>query len=258
MNMNRKILLILLLAVLSFTVVCYGNQNDYENKFKAGNSLYEKGDYRGAEKLYEDIIKSGVVNSALYYNAGNASFKAGFIGKAILYYERALRIAPRDGDIKQNLRYIRSVTVDKQADENSGVVSLLFSGLKGILSLNELTITVFILYVILFLGGLIYIFSDRFSLKFSLKLTGIFLFSVFLIFSLFLCIRIYEQDCMRQGIIMVSQEKARSGPGEDYTEVFTIHEGSRVYLRDTIQDWRKVTLPNGYSGWIKNNSVEEI
>mgnify|MGYP002354821448 FL=1 len=257
-SMNRKILFILLLAVLSFTVVCYGNQKDYENKFKEGNGLYEKGDYRGAEKLYDDLIKSGVVNVALYYNAGNASFKTGSTGKAILYYERALRIAPRDEDIKQNLRYIRSVTVDKQTDEKSGIFSLLFSGLKGILSLNELTITVFILYVILFLGGLIYIFSDRFSLKFSLKITGMVIFSIFLVFSLFLCVRIYEQDCMKQGIIMVSQEKARSGPGEDYTEVFTIHEGSRVYLKDGLQDWRKITLPNGYSGWIKNKSVEEI
>ncbi len=256
--MNKKIFFILVMLVLCVPVVCYGNHQDYESKFKEGNRLYEKGDYRGAEKLYEDLIKSGVVNSALYYNAGNASFKAGSTGKAILYYEKALRIAPRDEDIKQNLRYIRSVTVDKQTDENSGIVYLLFSGLNGILSLNELTITVFILYVILFLGGLIYIFSDRLSLKFYLKITGIVLFSIFFISTLFLCVRIYEQDCMKKGIIMVSLEKARSGPGEDYTEVFTIHEGSRVYLKDVLQDWRKITLPNGYSGWIKNKSVEEI
>ena len=173
--MNKKIFFIFLLVVLSLPILCYGNQ-DYENKFKEGNSLYEKGDYRGAEKLYEDLIKSGVVNSALYYNAGNASFKTGSTGKAILYYERALRIAPRDEDIKQNLRYISSVTVDKQTDEHSGIVSLLFSGLNGFLSVNELTITVFILYVILFIGGLIYIFSDRSSIKFFLKLTGVFPF----------------------------------------------------------------------------------
>jgi len=220
--------------------------------------MYEKGDYTGALKCYEELIKSGVVNYALYYNAGNASFKTGSVGKAVLYYERALRIAPRDEDIKQSLRYIRSVTVDKQTDENSGFAYPLFSGLNGILSINELTITVFVLYVMLFLGGLVYIFSDRLSIKFFLKITGIVMLCIFFISSLFLCIRIYDQDWLKKGIIMVSQEKARSGPGEDYTEVFTIHEGSRVYLRDILQDWRKITLPNGYSGWIKNKSVEEI
>jgi len=257
--MNKKIFIIIMLFITICYSLCYCNESkNFQDKFKEGNLLYEHGDYKGAEKLYEDLIKSGVINSALYYNAGNASFKTGSTGKAILYYERALRMSPRDEDIKQSLRYISSVTVDKQTDENSGIVYLLFSGLNGLLSINELTITVFILYVILFLAGLIYIFSDRPSIKFFLRVTGVFLLFFFFLSSLFLCIRIYDQEYMKKGIIMISQEKARSGPGEDYTEVFTIHEGSKVLLRDILQDWRKITLPNGYSGWIKNKSVEEI
>ena len=106
--MKKRIFTILLfVTICSFFIcfICYGNQN-YENKFNEGNSLYEKGNYKGAENIYEDIIKSGVINPYLYYNAANAAFKAGSTGKAMLYYERALRMSPRDEDIKQNLKYI--------------------------------------------------------------------------------------------------------------------------------------------------------
>jgi len=226
--------------------------------FNQANSLYEKGNFKEAISYYEQLVQSGKVSSDLYYNLGNACFKAGLPGRAILYYEKAMKFSPRNKELKQNLAYVRSLTVDKQFDEDGSIIFFLLSGMNGFLSINELTIIFMIFYFILFFTGLIYIFLPEKSVRFYNRIIASFVLFCFLISSFFLAIRIYDEEYVKKGIIMFSQEKARSGPGEDYTEVFTVHEGSKVFLRQTQGDWRQITLPSGYSGWVKNKSIEEI
>ena len=71
--------------------------------FAEANTAYESGDYEMAIATYLDVVDMGVVDEDLYYNLGNAFYKTGQLGPAILYYERARRLAPRNDDINQNL-----------------------------------------------------------------------------------------------------------------------------------------------------------
>jgi tetratricopeptide (TPR) repeat protein len=78
-------------------------------QFDAANRLYEQGRYREAAAAYERLLAQGRATSALYFNLGNAWFKAGEAGRAILNYRLAERLAPRDPDIQANLRLTREL-----------------------------------------------------------------------------------------------------------------------------------------------------
>ncbi|NJN94350.1 MAG: tetratricopeptide repeat protein [Anaerolineales bacterium] len=80
---------------------------------RVANEKYEAGDYAEASAIYEAILDSGLSHSSVYYNLGNAYFKQGDLGRAILNYRRAQSLDPRDGDIAVNLSIARAQTVDK-------------------------------------------------------------------------------------------------------------------------------------------------
>jgi tetratricopeptide (TPR) repeat protein len=90
--------------------------------FARANQLYEEGRYQEAVAKYEEILASGMQDGRVYYNLGNAYFKQDKLGPAILNYERAQRLMPRDEDIKVNLAYARSQIVDKVETPDQGFV----------------------------------------------------------------------------------------------------------------------------------------
>jgi len=254
--MRNKFLSGIFIFVLLLSIAFAGEDN-YGEIFKQGNDLYGKGDFKGALACYKKIADNGIVDGEVYYNLGNAYFKTGNLSKAILYYERALKLLPRDREIRENLNYSRSLTADKQIMENSGFVNLLLSGMDGYLSMNELTVVALFIYFIVFCFLLLYIFLPP-SFALHIKIALLSLVIPFIFFSLSLGIRIHTHETMKGGIIMSREVKARSGPGDDYTEVFSIHSGSTVFLRNSQGDWSQIILINGYSGWVKNNTLEEI
>ena len=91
--------------------------------FDEGNRRYREGDYAGAVELYGRILESGVESGELHYNLGNAWFRLGELGPAILHYERARRIMPRDDDLGTNLELARSLTVDQVTPVSGSLVS---------------------------------------------------------------------------------------------------------------------------------------
>jgi uncharacterized protein YgiM (DUF1202 family) len=105
---------------------------------------------------------------------------------------------------------------------------------------------------------LLYIFLPPSFSRLYLKISLLCLAIPFLFFSISLGIRIHSNETAKDAIIMSREVKVRSGPGDDYTEVFSIHSGSRVFLRNYQGEWNQITLLNGYSGWVKNNTLEEI
>ncbi len=88
--------------------------------FAHGNALYEQGDYEGAIEQYSSLVDKGVTDTDLYYNLANSYYKTGDFGRAVLFYERARRLAPRDRDVRENLALVRAQLRDKQfvRDEN--------------------------------------------------------------------------------------------------------------------------------------------
>ena len=83
---------------------------------------YDKGAYKEAVQIYEDLVKQGSSNGAVFYNLGNAYFRSGEKGKAMAAYLAARSLLPRDPDIKANLKFVHDQMVDKLSIRSSGSV----------------------------------------------------------------------------------------------------------------------------------------
>ncbi|GAF69397.1 unnamed protein product, partial [marine sediment metagenome] len=151
----KKIIFLLLLLFLS-TVTFAGE--DIDSLFQQGNDFYKKGNYSQAIASYRKILDSGVKNAKVFYNLGNAYFKNNEIGRAVLSYKRAYRLSPKDSDIKFNLEYVLSF-VSEEAKKTP--IEKLLENLYNLLTLNELTIVIFLIYTALFISLSVYIFTRK-------------------------------------------------------------------------------------------------
>jgi len=222
------------------------------------NQAYEEGRYQEAGRLYEDILDSGVRHGAVLYNLGNAYFKTERLGEAILAYERAQQLLPRDEDVAANLQLARELTVDKIVREESPLLIRWITSPARNLNVNELTWISFTLYLLTAMLAVIgiWIRLERWRKKIlvSALITGILLVMA----GGSLAGKMYWQKTVTRAVILVPAVDARSGPGEDYTKIFTAHEGTTVRIRQQREGWRLIALPNGLGGWIPDHTAELI
>ena len=226
--------------------------------YNQANDLYAQGKYAEALELYEDLVQTGVSNGFLFYNLGNACFKQGEIGKAILWYSRAGELLPRDRDIAINLEFARKVRPDKI---DQAFLPPAFRAIRTAvlgLNLSELTLVVFALYIFAVVSLILFIVAKpaqlrRVTARSSLVLAGLLLLSL-----LWLGGRIHRGNRILDCVVMARQVNAMSGPGEDYTRVMSVHEGTEAAIVEEREGWYLIKLPSGLGGWIPARSAETI
>jgi tetratricopeptide (TPR) repeat protein len=243
----KKFFLIVLFAVPAFCrAETAGNPNE---QFLQANQLYEKGDFDKAGEIYQGLTGQGFESAELFYNLGNIYYRKGERGKAVLWYERALRLSPREADIQFNLGLARSHI----KDEDSGLLRKLFLYFTG----DELSVLLALLIWVFFgvLGArtMGWIKSESWP-GVALWFTGFLLafsgawFGVALAF-----------DRQPVGVVVNPPGEVRNGPGQDYAVGFTIPEGSNVLILNKRPDWTQVGVLNqGLKGWMPNGDVEPI
>lgn len=226
--------------------------------YNRANQLYEQGKYKEAISEYRQILDSGIENGYVYYNLGNACFQTKQLGQAILAYERASRLIPRDEDVRSNLEYIRLLTVDKIEAPQPGWISHLFSGLLGLLSLSEVAVLAWMLYVLFISMAIILVLTRGRRVREFLMQAGAVALVLLILAGTLLSLKIRAAESTRQAIVMAPKVEARSGPGEEYTKMFTLHEGAKVKIRQSREGWHLVSIPGGTGGWVEANAVERI
>jgi tetratricopeptide (TPR) repeat protein len=228
---------------------------------RVGNQHYEAGEFVEAANVYETIIAAGIQDSALYYNLGNAYFKQGEVGRAILNYRRAQHLNPRDPDIADNLAIARSQTVDKF--ENVEAEETPFSNFVQVaeewLTLDEAAMLALLLWVLLCATAVVMILRPRWR-SICLWVGGI--IALFLGLGLLsIASRYYAQESYPEAVIIAQEIDVTSGPGnsQQYLVEFNLHAGAEVQLLDSRPGWRRVALPgNDFQGWIPEEAVEPV
>jgi len=240
-----------------FMLTCWALAEDNpEGLYKNGNLSYENGDYEKAVSFYERLISIDKVSQEVYYNLGNSYFKLRKIGKAILNYEKALRMDPRDADIRFNLKLARAMAVDKiNISERGFILSALFF-LYDMVSVNELSLMCSFVYlaIILILILSIFFVAKRGFMFYTAGAFG----AVFIILFIFLFAKIRNENFIKTGIVVAEKADTRSGPKEDYLLQFTLHEGAKVSIVKEARGWYEIELSNDLKGWISKNSVDII
>lgn len=257
-------ILLLLIASLTFVIPtpCLSQErtdslSSVHSKATA-DAAYDNGDYQQAIAEYESLLKGGV-SAALYYNLGNAYFRTDNLTKAIIAYERAHRLSPGDRDIRFNLDFARSRTIDKITPQSEMFFVTWYHSLVNLVSVDAWA-WVSIVSIVMALGLLlIYLFMPSLLIR-KIGFYGACLFFLLFLTSNFLAWQQKLQYTNRHAAIVTAPEVViRQTPSAQGAGVVTIHEGTRVDITDrAMQGWLGVELADGRAGWIELKDVEEI
>ena len=223
--------------------------------FAEANGHYERGEYDEAADSYERILEYGVENEVVYYNLGNARFKAGRLGEAILSYERALRLDPGDRLAADNLSYAEGLTVDRverpEASFPRRAVTWVLHRTTPVEDAWLLLVAVFLLGGV---GAVAILVPPRGSRR-----PQAYLAAVLVIMTLWsgaaLGYKEWSAATSRRGVVLVETVDVLSGPSPDNTSLFTVHEGLRVRIRNRREGWVQILLPNGLNGWVPSATL---
>ena len=225
-------------------------------RYNEANAHYQNGDFAEGLRLYEELIDGGIGNPYLYYNASNASYRTGSLGKAILYIERAYRLAPSDQDIRANRAFLGGVKQDREPVDDNAVAAFLTGMYDGI-PVSRAALWSGLMFAGAMLFGSVALFTGKWVRKVSMVMvivgglicvlsTGVFLHKV------------HRSSTLTEAVIMTDEANAYSGPGTENTHIFTIHEGTLVVIERIRGGWNLVRLGSGAGGWIQADTMESI
>ena len=224
-----------------------------------GNQLYEQGDFQAAGKFYEQLVAQGVADSVLYYNLGNAYYKQGELGRALLNYTRAARLAPRDADVRANLALARSQVADQYESNSISPLAGFLAFVERWLTVNELAGLALMLWIFCALLWLLYrrLASGTFhTVARAALLMGVVLW---LSSAVALGGLRYSETRWPPAIVLAPELTVVSGPGTQYTTEFTLHSGAQVSLLETRGAWVRIALPGEQlQGWAPTSAVALI
>jgi uncharacterized protein YacL len=190
---------------------------------------------------------------------GNAYYRIEDFTHAILNYERALLLAPADGDVKFNLQMARSKTVDKIVPESEMFFVTWYHSLVNLNSVDGWARLALITLALAIVLALAYLFSSPLWMRKVGFYGAVLMVVVFLVSNLFA----YQQKSYiserRGAIIMSSAVSIKSTPAENGTDLFVLHEGTKVVITDSsMDDWKEIRVADGKRGWIETSKIEMI
>ena len=227
-----------------------------EHWFEKANQYYTQQEYDSASFYYDKIIESGINNSAVFYNMGNACFRLKKNGLARLYYEKAAKLSPADPDIISNIKFINANIADRVPEPEKGFFASILWYLHMLLPLR----TQLWIFLIALVSIAILIAASLFS-RGNGRLWFIYLTCLIGLTTCFLGLsigfKIYDSEKVDYAIVLSESVDARNEP-EGNKVLFTAHEGTKFRVRKTVEGWSLVSLPNGYSGWVKTGALGNI
>tara|TARA_Y100000766_G_scaffold193372_1_gene166290 strand:+ start:476 stop:1222 length:747 start_codon:yes stop_codon:yes gene_type:complete len=247
-----KILILIFYVLMYSSVFCQDNVD----KFFNANEYYSDQEYLSSIELYEEILLN-VEHEDVYYNLGNAYYRAGDIGNSIWAYERALKLSPRDSDTIFNINYLRTMVRDKIIPPNDMYIISLYKTLMLKFKLSDLIIFVGLLSVFLSIKYIINSYSN--VLKSFNSIINYAIFTLIIALSWMALDKYWNVSDKYHGVIVSSAVDVRSSPlnkGENI--VFRIHEGTKVEIQNTQSGWSEIVLLDGKKGWVLSKAVREI
>ncbi|TBN02435.1 tetratricopeptide repeat protein [Hyunsoonleella flava] len=249
-----KHIMYILVVLLCFTKVEAQNNALFEE----GNTLYNEGKYAEAIDKYMAILETDKHSPELYYNLGNAHYKLNNVAPSIYYFEKALRLKPKDKDIRNNLAYANNMTIDAIEDVPEVGFSKLIKRVTNTFNFDtwaKIAVACAIVYVILVL---LYYFSYS-----SVKKRITFIASVVCLLSLCIALALafnkYDLDKKDNPAIVFAQEsQVKTEPNLRSEESFRLHEGTKVQILDTVNNWKKIKLVDGKTGWIVSEDIKRL
>lgn len=247
--------------LILLTQITFGQTADESTQkvFDLANEMYKKGEYENAIQKYEFIEKSQKLESAeLYFNIGNSYYKLNKIAPSIYYYEKALLLKPNDNAIKTNLAFAQKRTIDniKVIDELG--FTKFVKKVTSIFSINTWTWLSVLFSILTLLSFALFLYKTESNTK-RFSFVGIFVF-LFLVIISFLSANFLTNFKIknRPAIVFEDTVEVKAEPKEDADNAFTLHEGTKVYVKETLDNYKRIHLTDKTEGWVLSSAIREI
>jgi len=243
----NKIFLLIIISSLA--------KADSNSIMQTANEYYKNNRYQLAIEEYNKLLLDGFEGTSLYYNLGNAHYRLGKVGYAILYYEKALKLSPNDEDVKHNLALAKLNLKDKVDTLPPFFIFNLWEGLLAVFSVTGWTIIVYVIFILVLMVFVVYFFSRSVTEQRISFFTGIGLTVILLLTVALLIVKMNKEFNTKDGIIIETSVIVKSSPDYSSKDSFQIHEGLKVRIEDNVDDWVKIRLDDGKIGWITEKSL---
>lgn len=239
-------------------ILLFITQTIFAQPFKEGNEHYRHGQYEAAVQSYEAILKEKKESAEVYFNLGNAYYKLGRIAPAIYNFEKALQLDPNNKDIKTNLGFAQRMAIDDiKAVPKSGISKMLYNWVGAYhYDTWGWAAVAFAAGSLLFFVG--YYLSGTTLLKrifFIAMCLAVLLMLISIIFGFFVR---SEASKDRPAIVFSEVVSAKAEPDESAADAFLLHEGTKVNVTDSLDNWKKIELADDTTGWIDKSAIKEL
>ncbi len=228
------------------------------NLFDQATKDYSSGDYQAAIQKYEKILGNGKTSGALYYNLANAHYKLNHIAPSIYYYEKALQLQPNDEDVLNNLAFAKKMTIDAINEVPKTGFSEWMNQLISIFKTDVwawMAVVLSILCATFILGYYFARSSNRKRLLFGLGMVFLVLGIISVVFA---NIRHDLKQNVQYAIVFSEEAPVNSEPDSRGDQVFLLHEGTKVRIKEAFGDWFEIKLSDGKEGWIGKSDVKKL
>jgi tetratricopeptide (TPR) repeat protein len=248
----KKIFILLTISILANSIVAQ------EQELKEAENAYKSEQYDKAIEIYETVLRNYGDSYELYYNLGNSFYKRGRIADAILNYERALLIKPDDEEVRINLELVKQQTVDKIEPIEEILPARIFRLAQNSLSVDSWATVGIVGFVLLILCLTSYFFAKWMKLRKLGFYLGIILLIIVISANIFGYNQKHDLQNRNGAIVFAPTVTVKGSPDQSGTDLFVLHEGTKVFIRSTVGDWHEIALEDGNVGWLNKSDIKGI
>jgi len=229
-----------------------------QSLFDKANEFYQQENYQEAAQLYEELLASEKHSADVYFNLGNAYYKLNQIAPAIFNYERALLLQPNNKDVQTNLKFAQNMTIDEIKSAPKVGFRNWLSGFTSVYHYDVWAKIAVGFSVLCLLGFVGFYFINRMVVK-RIFFTLMLLFLLSSIVSITLSV--FEKnraEGYNPAIIFSETIALKIEPRSVAADVITLHEGTKVFILEDLDDWFRVELADGTKGWLQKETVRSL
>ncbi|MCL6267372.1 SH3 domain-containing protein [Flagellimonas myxillae] len=238
------------LLTIVFVLSAFFGKAQNSALFNQATEFYNKGEYTKAIGNYEKILENGEHSAELYFNLGNCHYKLNAIGPSILYYEKALLLKPNDREILNNLGYAQNMRLDAVEEMPKTEIAQIYEAVVNFFSFDQWANIAVALMIVFVLAYLAYFFLRPASQKRIAFISSIFSLILGVCCVLLAYLQYQEFNNDNPAIVFSPEVRINSEPNNTSEAVFTLHEGTKVNVLDQLNEWKKIRIADGQTGWI--------
>lgn len=245
------------IPLLLFSLMLPGAGTTDSLYIRAGEA-YTEGRFEEAMETYKAVVDLGYESPDLYFNMGNAAFRSNELGFAVLYYEKSLKLDPSHEEARKNLAYISRYKADQLESVPELFIRTWIRYIYQIFSLHTWSYIALAMFLLMLTGILAYIFSSVMALKKTGFFTGLLALILFVLSLTAASNRHSEFISPDRAVIILPSVVVKSTPSLSGTDLFVLHEGTKVRKDDRVSGWIEITISDGRVGWVPAESLAVI